>query len=54
MLQAVNQGENNRFLFNELQESDFTRDLLARDAQVFYHQTLPSPVFNTVVKAEGA
>ena len=54
MLQAVNQGENNRFLFNELQESDFTRDLLARDAQVFYHQTLSSPVFNTVVKAEGA
>jgi 4-aminobutyrate aminotransferase len=54
MQQAVNQGENNRFLFNELQESDFTRDLLARDAQVFYHQTLSSPVFNTVVKAEGA
>jgi len=54
MQQAVNQGENNRFLFNELQESEFTRDLLARDAQVFYHQTLSSPVFNTVVKAEGA
>jgi 4-aminobutyrate aminotransferase len=54
MQQAVNQGENNRFLFNELQESDFTRDLLARDAQVFYHQTLSSSVFNTVVKAEGA
>jgi len=54
MQQAVNQGENNRFLFNELQDSEFTRDLLTRDAQVFYHQTLSSPVFNTVVKAEGA
>ncbi|MBU6341689.1 MAG: aspartate aminotransferase family protein [Bacteroidetes bacterium] len=54
MKKAVNQGENNRFLFDDNSPSELTRDLLARDAAVFFHQTLSSPVFNAITKAEGA
>ena len=48
----VNQGENIRSL--AIENNDATRSLLDRDAQVFFHQTLSTPVFNTITRAEGA
>lgn len=54
MKTPVNQGENIRSLRAETVTSDFTTELLERDSQVFFHQTLSSPVFNAVTKAEGA
>ncbi len=48
----VNQGENIRSLV--IENNDATQALLDRDAQVFFHQTLSSPVFNTITRAEGA
>lgn len=48
----VNQGENIRSL--AIENNDATQALLDRDAQVFFHQTLSSPVFNTITRAEGA
>lgn len=48
----VNQGENIRSLV--IESNDTTQALLNRDAQVFFHQTLSSPVFNTITRAEGA
>lgn len=48
----VNQGENIRSL--AIENNDATQALLNRDAQVFFHQTLSSPVFNTITRAEGA
>lgn len=48
----VNQGENIRSL--NLASTDATQSLLDRDAQVFFHQTLSTPVFNTITRAEGA
>ncbi|AEE48065.1 aspartate aminotransferase family protein [Haliscomenobacter hydrossis] len=54
MSTPVNQGENIRSLRAETTSSDFTNELIARDSSVFFHQTLSSPVFNVVTKAEGA
>jgi 4-aminobutyrate aminotransferase len=54
MKTPVNQGENIRSLRAETVTSDFTAELLERDSKVFFHQTLSSPVFNAVTKAEGA
>lgn len=48
----VNQGENIRSL--AIESNDATQALLDRDAQVFFHQTLSTPVFNTITRAEGA
>lgn len=48
----VNQGENIRSL--SVENNDSTRSLLDRDAKVFFHQTLSTPVFNTITRAEGA
>ena len=48
----VNQGENIRSL--AIENNDATQTLLGRDAQVFFHQTLSTPVFNTITRAEGA
>jgi 4-aminobutyrate aminotransferase len=48
----VNQGENIRSLV--IENNDTTQALLDRDAQVFFHQTLSTPVFNTITRAEGA
>ncbi len=48
----VNQGENIRSLV--IENNDATQALLDRDAQVFFHQTLSTPVFNTITRAEGA
>lgn len=48
----VNQGENIRSL--AIENNDATQALLDRDAQVFFHQTLSTPVFNTITRAEGA
>lgn len=48
----VNQGENIRSLI--IENNDATQALLNRDAQVFFHQTLSTPVFNTITRAEGA
>lgn len=48
----VNQGENIRSL--AIKNNDTTQALLNRDAQVFFHQTLSTPVFNTITRAEGA
>lgn len=48
----VNQGENIRSL--AIENNDSTQVLLNRDAQVFFHQTLSTPVFNTITRAEGA
>ena len=48
----VNQGENIRSL--AIKNNDATQALLDRDAQVFFHQTLSTPVFNTITRAEGA
>lgn len=48
----VNQGENIRSL--AIENNDSTQALLERDAQVFFHQTLSTPVFNTITRAEGA
>ena len=48
----VNQGENIRSL--SIENNDTTQALLDRDAQVFFHQTLSTPVFNTITRAEGA
>ncbi|WP_373548086.1 aspartate aminotransferase family protein [Haliscomenobacter sp.] len=48
----VNQGENIRSLV--IKNNDTTQALLERDAQVFFHQTLSTPVFNTITRAEGA
>jgi 4-aminobutyrate aminotransferase len=48
----VNQGENIRSLV--IENNDSTQALLDRDAQVFFHQTLSTPVFNTITRTEGA
>lgn len=48
----VNQGENIRSL--AIENNDATQALLDRDANVFFHQTLSTPVFNTITRAEGA
>ena len=48
----VNQGENIRSL--AIENNHATQALLNRDAQVFFHQTLSTPVFNTITRAEGA
>ena len=54
MPNPVNQGESIRSLRAETTNSDFTNELIARDSRFFFHQTLSSPVFNVVTKAEGA
>ncbi|MBK8041761.1 MAG: aminotransferase class III-fold pyridoxal phosphate-dependent enzyme [Haliscomenobacter sp.] len=51
---SVNQGENIRTFESGPGISQYTQDLIDRDSRVFYHQTLSSPVFNVVEKAEGA
>ncbi|MFV9551442.1 aspartate aminotransferase family protein [Algibacter sp. PT7-4] len=51
---SVNQGENIRNLGTNITKSDLANQVLNRDAKVFYHQSLSSPVFNMVSKAEGA
>ena len=48
----VNQGENIRSL--SIENNDTTQALLDRDAQVFFHQTLSTPDYNTITRAEGA
>lgn len=48
----VNQGENIRSL--AVESNNATQALLDRDAQIFFHQTLSTPVFNTITRAEGA
>lgn len=49
----VNQGENIRSLSVE-EVSSFSHDLLERDSRVFLHQTLSTPVFNVITRANGA
>ncbi len=51
---TVNQGENIRTLQDELQSTPDTLDLLERDSRAFFHQTLSTPVFEVVTRAEGA
>jgi 4-aminobutyrate aminotransferase len=51
---TVNQGENIRSLQDELQSTPDTLDLLERDSRAFFHQTLSTPVFEVVTRAEGA
>ncbi|QTD36299.1 aspartate aminotransferase family protein [Polaribacter batillariae] len=51
---SVNQGENSKDLKIEGLQSSFSKNLIERDAKSFYHQSLSSPVFNTISKAEGA
>ncbi|WP_010136482.1 (R)-1-hydroxy-2-aminoethylphosphonate ammonia-lyase [Ochrovirga pacifica] len=51
---SVNQGENIRNLGNQVSVSSQAQNLLDRDAASFYHQSLSTPVFNVVSKAEGA
>ena len=50
---SVNQGENPVDLLKNI-TSEETLQLIERDANVFYHQSLSTPVFNTISKAEGA
>ncbi|WP_420387462.1 (R)-1-hydroxy-2-aminoethylphosphonate ammonia-lyase [Roseivirga sp.] len=50
---AVNQGEQVKSLQAMTQLTDVDEQLLQRDADVFFHQTLSTPVFNTISKAEG-
>ncbi|MEI6412614.1 MAG: aminotransferase class III-fold pyridoxal phosphate-dependent enzyme, partial [Bacteroidota bacterium] len=54
MKQAVNQGENIRLLKHDAGNDAPTRALIERDSAVFYHQTLSTPVFNAIDRAEGA
>lgn len=49
---AVNQGESSLILGGNLASSQ--ADLVERDATVFYHQKLSTPVANTISKVEGA
>lgn len=51
---AVNQGEQIGALKQLTQREGVDNELLQRDADVFFHQTLSTPVFNTISKAEGA
>lgn len=51
---TVNQGENNRNLGLDIFKSNRANTILKRDANVFYHQSLSSPVFNIISKTEGA
>lgn len=51
MVNVVNQGEKNAAILPEA--SADTAALLERDSRVFFHQTLSTPVFNVVTKAEG-
>ena len=51
---TVNQGENIRTLQDEHQSTPDTLDLLERDSRAFFHQTLSTPVFEVVTRAEGA
>ncbi|XCF06930.1 aspartate aminotransferase family protein [Tamlana crocina] len=51
---SVNQGENIKHLGNSISKSDWANQVIQRDSEVFYHQSLSSPVFNMVSKAEGA
>lgn len=51
---AVNQGEQIGALRQLTEQQGVDNELLQRDADVFFHQTLSTPVFNTISKAEGA
>ncbi len=51
---SVNQGEDIRSLGENIPRSATGEDIVDRDARSFYHQSLSSPVFNVVSKAEGA
>ena len=51
---AVNQGEQIEALKKLTEQTGVDQELLQRDANVFFHQTLSTPVFNTISKAEGA
>ncbi|WP_268121859.1 aspartate aminotransferase family protein [Roseivirga pacifica] len=51
---AVNQGEQIGALKQMTEREGVDDALLQRDADVFFHQTLSTPVFNTISKAEGA
>ena len=51
---AVNQGEQIGALKQMTEREGVDDELLQRDAEVFLHQTLSTPVFNTISKAEGA
>ncbi|WNJ20114.1 aspartate aminotransferase family protein [Pontibacter sp. G13] len=51
---AVNQGEDIRALQSGQPQNERVQALLNRDAQVFYHQSLSTPVFNTVTGVDGA
>ncbi|MCI5083797.1 MAG: aspartate aminotransferase family protein [Saprospiraceae bacterium] len=51
---AVNQGENIRSLSQAQHLAKATQELLARDEKAFFHQTLSTPVFQSVSKVEGA
>ena len=54
MARTVNQGENIRSLQEAIHTSASTAALLERDSRVFFHQTLSTPVFQVISKAEGA
>lgn len=51
---AVNQGEQVGALKRMTALEGVDKELLERDLDVFFHQTLSTPVFNTITKAEGA
>jgi len=53
MATSVNQGESGRLLAADRPLDAVTRDLVDRDAAVFLHQALSTPVANAVVRAEG-
>ncbi len=50
----VNQGENITSLSASLKTNHATQELLERDAKVYYHQTLSTPVFNAIQQVDGA
>lgn len=51
---AVNQGENIKAFSDRFGSSELTREHIERDSQLFFHQTLSSPVFNSIDKVDGA
>ena len=53
-LQNLNQGERIYNLFEKESISNLTKDKIARDRDVFYHQALSTPVSNAISKVEGA
>jgi len=54
MTATVNQGESARSFLDERSQDAATRAVLQRDADVFYHQMLSTPVGNVVARTQGA